>query len=125
MVKKTGVERRIWIRAKRVLSIQVRLVKTKRKNIDRSWHLTTTYDVSLGGISFYSDREYCIGETLEVHVIMSGILDIFKGLVQVVRVDRKVSGSHYLVAVKLLNPKVKPLFQATSSPVKNLSAKKK
>ena len=99
---KIGIERRVWIRAKRVLSVQVRLVKSKRKNFDRSWHTTTTCDMSLGGIAFYSDREYREGETLEVHVLMSGLLDIFKGLVKVVRVERKKTGAHYLVAVKLL-----------------------
>ena len=122
---KSGIERRVWIRAKRVLSIQVRLVKSKRKNFDPSWHLTTTYDMSLGGVAFYSDREYLIGETLEVHVIMSGILEIFKGLVEVVRVERKITGSHYLVAVKFQNPKIKPSFPYIPEPSKLTSSKSK
>ncbi len=118
-------DRRVWLRAKRVLSVQVRLVKSQRKNFDRSWHLTTTYDMSLGGIAFYSDREYRAGETLEVHVLMSGLLDIFKGLVQVVRVERKKGAAHYLVAVKLRNPKVKPRFEMTSQPPQKASSKRK
>ena len=122
---KKGIERRVWIRAKRVLSVQVRLVKSKRKNFDRSWHATTTYDMSLGGIAFYSDREYREGETLEVHVLMSGLLDIFKGLVKVVRVERKKTGSHYLVAVKLLTPKVRPIFQSASKLSQRAGSKKK
>ena len=119
---KGGIERRVWARAKRVLSVQVRLVKSKRKNFDSSWHLTTTYDMSLGGIAFYSDREYSTGEILEVHVIMSGVLEIFKGLVEVVRVQRKELASHYLVAVKLLDPKTKP---SSLRPAKRIHLKKK
>ena len=57
MVKQMTDERRFWVRAKRVLSIQYRLIKSRRKEIDRAWHLSTTQDMSYGGLSFYTDRK--------------------------------------------------------------------
>jgi hypothetical protein len=103
---KTSVkERRIHIRAKRVLSIEFRLVSPKRKNMDTQWHLSTTQDMSLGGIAFFSDVEYRVGDVLEVRVVMSGILDIFKGLVKIVRVEQRSAHSYFLVAVKFVTSK--------------------
>ena len=57
MVKQAIDERRIWVRAKRVLSIEYRLVKTRRKNAGQIWYLSTTNDMSYGGLSFYSEKE--------------------------------------------------------------------
>lgn len=102
MVKQAVEERRHTIRAKQILSIQFRLVKRSRKNIDKSWGLSTTQDVSLEGISFYTDREFCINDILEIHVIMSGFLDVYKGYGKVVRMERKKSGVCYLVAVQCI-----------------------
>lgn len=101
MVKQNVNERRAWIRAKHVLSIQFRLIKSKRKSADKSWHLSTTQDMSAGGLSFITDVEYTIDDLLEVHVVMSGMIDIFKGYGKVVRVERKKTASYTVVAVKL------------------------
>lgn len=98
-------ERRSAIRAKRVLSIQFRLLQTSRKGATTEWHLSTTYDMSLGGIAFYTDQEFRTGDILEVEVVMSGILDIYKGLGRVVRVERKRGAAHYLTAIKLVSKK--------------------
>ena len=103
IVKPNYENRRRWVRAKRVLSMEVRLVKTKRPHPDRSWYLTTTQDMSLGGLSFYTDREYRIEETIELRVIMSGVLDIFKGLAEIVRIEKKETGVHSLVAIKFID----------------------
>ena len=108
MVKAHTSERRQWIRAKRVLSIEFRLIKTKRKDRDYSWHLSTTRDMSVGGVGFYSDIEYKVGDILEIHMVMSGILDIFRGIGKVVRVERKKTSAHYLIAVKLLDKELNP-----------------
>lgn len=102
MVKQMTQERRFWVRAKRVLSIQYRLVKSRRKNLDTSWHLSMTEDMSYGGLSFYTDQEYKKGEVLELHVVMSGILDIFNGFGKVVRAQRKATGSYFLTAVEFV-----------------------
>jgi len=105
MTKQTTEERRFWVRAKRVLSIQYRLVKSRRKSADKAWHLSTTQDMSYGGLSFYTDQEFKKEEVLELHVVMSGILDIFNGLGKVVRVERKATGSYFLTAVKFVEQK--------------------
>jgi hypothetical protein len=105
MMKQSIEERRFWVRAKRVLSIQYRLTKTRRKNADKAWHLSTTQDMSFGGLSFYTDQEFKKDEILELHVVMSGILDIFNGTGKVVRVERKETGSYFLTAVKFVEQK--------------------
>ena len=103
MVKQSSVEeRRQAVRAKRILSIQYRLAKSKSKDSDKSWHLSTTYDMSVLGLSFLSEVPYSVDDILELHVVMSGVLDIFKGSGKVVRVDRKESAAFYLIAVKFI-----------------------
>jgi hypothetical protein len=54
------------------------------------------------GLSFYTDREYVKGDILDIHVVMSGVLDVFKGCGEVVRVERKRSGACVLAAVKFI-----------------------
>ena len=103
MVKQSSVEeRRQAIRAKRILSIQFRLAKSKFKDSDKSWHLSTTYDMSVLGLSFLSEVPFYVDDMLELHVVMSGVLDIFKGYGKVVRVERKESAAYYLIAVKFI-----------------------
>lgn len=98
-------ERRASVRAKRVLSIQYRLVKTERKNADTDWHLSTTEDMSLDGIGFYTDILYRPGDILEIKIVMSGILDIYNGPGKVTRVDRQRALNHYFVAVSTRSSK--------------------
>lgn len=106
MVKKakTGIERRQYVRAKRVLSVEFKLKQTRRKAVDKATYLSTTEDMSIGGISFYSDQQYVTGDVLDVHVVMSGVLDIFQGPARVVRCEARKPGSLYLVAVKFIKP---------------------
>lgn len=103
---KASEERRESIRAKRVLSIYYRVYKSRRKIIDTTWKLSTTEDMSVGGLSYYADQELKEGDVIELQVIMSGILDIFKGYGKVVRVTKKKAGATYLVAIKLLSKNV-------------------
>ena len=107
MVKTSIDERRHAIRAKRILSIEFRLAKGIRKNADTSWYLSTTKDMSVGGVAFYTDVEYQVGDILETHVVMSGILDIFRGFCKVVRVYKTKGAAHYLIAVKLVDKSLK------------------
>lgn len=102
MVKQTGIEQRQWVRAKRILSVQHRLSHLQKKSGELPWRLSTTYDMSLGGLAFFSDIEYKTNDIIEIHVVMSGILDIFKGFGKVVRVQKKKTGAYFLVAVKFL-----------------------
>lgn len=117
MVKqKTGIERRQYTRAKRVLSVEFQLAKSQRKNADKSVHISTTEDMSLGGISFYSEQEYLEGDILDVRVVMSGVLDIFHGAAKVVRSIPRKSGSVHLVAVKFLKTATKKRSAKSFSP---------
>ena len=120
---KSGMERRNFPRAKRVLSIEYRLINPKRRGIDNTWHLSTTEDMSLGGIGFYSEYEFRAADVLEVRVVMSGVLDIFKGFVKVIRVDRKKTGSYFFVAAKFLQKAARPAksYSSRSNRLKKVS----
>ena len=107
MVKVDWSERRSFIRAKRILSIEYQLIKSARRKIDPAWHLSTTQDMSLGGLTFFTDVEFRPGDILEVRVVMSGVLDIFKGPCKVIRADRKKAGAYYLTAVQFINNHLK------------------
>ena len=82
------------------------MVKSRYKDGDTQWHLSTTHDMSLLGLAFLSDVPYAIDDALELHVVMSGILDIYKGYGKVVRVERKTTGAFYLIAVKFVDSRV-------------------
>ena len=120
MVKQIIDERRHSVRAKRILSIEFRLAKSLRKHVNTEWHLSTTQDMSLDGLAFYTDIEYKEGDTLELHVVMSGILDIFNGYGKIVRIEKKRSGTYYLVAVKFLNNKLNGRRAKSYQPAKRL-----
>ena len=122
MVKQSVAERRRWIRAKRILSIQFRLIKP---NLNNAWQLSTTQDMSVGGLSFYTDQEYHPNNILELKVVMSGVLDIFSGYAKVVRAERKRTGVYYLVAVKFVETKDKGRSAKSYIPGQKKSKKKK
>lgn len=102
MVKQSVEERRNGIRAKRVLSIQYRLSKTKTKNRDFAWYLSTTQDMSISGLSFLSEKPFSSDDILELKVVMSGVLDIFSGTAKVVRCTRNPGAAYYFVGVKFI-----------------------
>jgi hypothetical protein len=108
MVKQIIKERRSWPRAKRILSIEYRLFKSRRRQADRSWHLSTTDNVSAEGLAFYSDHEYSTGDILDLRVVMSGVLDIFNGRGEVIRADQKRTGACFFVAVRFIGQATYP-----------------
>ena len=108
MVKQSMNEKRQALRAKRILSIQYRIVKTKVRKADKRWHLSTTHDMSFLGLAFFSDIPLHIDDIIELNVVMSGILDIFKGYGKVVRVEKKITGAFFLVAIKFVDYKKIP-----------------
>jgi len=117
MVKQAFEDRRNAVRAQRILSIQYRVVKTKTRNADKHWHLSTTHDMSATGLSFLSDMEYRMDDILEMHVVMSGVLDVFKGHGQVMRIDKKDTGSFCFVAVKFVKSPRASLPTRSQAPV--------
>ena len=100
-IQKSGQERRYCPRAKRIMSIEYRLVSTKRKSADKNWHLSITQDMSCNGLTFYAEQEFKKDELLEVQVIMSGILEIYKGKCRVVRAEKKNTGANYRPSLML------------------------
>ena len=108
MVKSMVKERRSYSRATRILSIEYRLYKSRRQHNDPNWHLSTTEDVSAAGLSFYSDYEYRPGDILDVRVVMSGLLEVFKGQCEVVRAEQKRLGACFLVALRFADQAAKP-----------------
>ena len=107
MVKESTEERRQWLRAKRVVNIEFRLIKRRGKNISGPWFLSTTEDMSIRGIAFYTNQEYQIGDILEIRVTMSGILEILKGYGKITRVEHRKTGAFFLMAIKMLGKDLK------------------
>ena len=97
-------DRRKFVRAKRVLSIQHRLVKRRGKSIKDTWHLSVTENMSVSGLLFSSNVEYQKDDIIELEVVMSGVLSVFKGLAKVIRVERRRYGTSTAVATKFLAP---------------------
>lgn len=105
------VERRKHVRAKRILSIHHRLHKRKGKfqNDTWHWHLSNTHNMSVGGLLFFSDVPYLVGDVIELEVVMSGVLNVFKGFGKVLRVEQKnPRAAYYSIAVKfVMTPAIK------------------
>ena len=104
--KKRTTERRQAVRAKRILSIQYRLVKSRSRGGDTRWYLSTTHDMSSRGLAFLSDIPYKAGDILELNTVMSGVIDVIKGYGRVVRVEEKKRAAVYLIAVKFIEPSI-------------------
>ena len=123
MIKNSIDERRRAIRAPRILSIRHRLHKRKGQVVDYPWYVSITENMSVSGILFNSAAPYFVGDTIELEVVLSGVLDIFKGYAKVVRVQKKDSGVIYAVAVTLIDLKNNgPRFKSISR--QNISVKK-
>jgi hypothetical protein len=95
-------ERRECIRAKRIVTVRYRSVKHKGKSVNSRWQMSVTQDMSLTGLLFVSAMDFKKDDVIELEVVMSGMLEIFKGFGQVVR-SAKQSGGHYSVAVKYID----------------------
>lgn len=122
MPKKSSEDKRQYVRARRVLAISFRLKKSTRKNVDTAWHLSTTDNMSAGGVGFYTDVDYRKGDTLEIAITMSGVLDIYSGLARVVRTEQKRNAPHKYIALKLAEQPVKrKSTKSQASPVKKKS----
>ena len=101
-------ERRDCIRAKRIVTVRHRLAKHKGRPVKGHWQMSVTEDMSLSGLLFVSAIAYEKDDTVELEVVMSGLLDIFKGYGQVVRFTRE-KGGHYYIAVKYIDLKISSL----------------
>ena len=100
-------DRRSALRAPRILNIRHRLRKRRGKTVDSPWYVSMTENMSGSGILFRSSVAYLIGDTVELEVIFSGVLDIFRGFARVVRVDKDKARRGYPIAVTLIDLKKK------------------
>jgi len=97
-----GTERRRHERVNRALALQFRIKKSKQKGADTdNWHLSLTIDMSAGGIAFESPFALMIGDRLELHVVVSGVVEVVKAEGKVVRIEEVRPGELYTVAVEL------------------------
>ena len=105
---KTVAERRNGERVNRVVAVRHRLIKRSGllKN-PSAWSLSTTRNMSHGGLLFLSSAPYRKGDILEIQVVMCGIIDVFSGQVQVVRIT-EVGNTSFDIAVKNLFLKSPP-----------------
>ena len=99
-------ERRDSVRAKRIITVRHRLVKHAGRKVSSPWQMSVTEDMSLSGLLFVSAIPYEKGDLVEVEVVMSGILDIFNGYGEVVRLSHS-KGKHYYIAIKYVDLKHK------------------
>ncbi len=106
-------EKRDSIRAKRIVTVRHRLYKQKGKKVTSPWQVSMTENMSFTGLLFVSAIAYNVGDIVEIEVVMSGLLDIFKGYGQVVR-QQKHRGDFFYVAVKYVDLK-KPAAQKSLS----------
>ncbi len=86
VIEDSVIERRNGERADRVVAISHRLYKQGSRHDLSDWSLSTTKNMSHSGLLFLSDVPYRMGDVLELHVVMSGIIDIFVGYARVMRV---------------------------------------
>ncbi len=125
MVKQVLEERRQFVRAKRILSVRHRLHLRKGRQMHEFWYLSTTEDMSVNGLLFTSAMPYQKSDVIELEIVMSGVLDIFRGFGKVVRVLKKESGAFYNVAVQYVDLKGRPAFNEHGSRRKNLVSARK
>ena len=100
-------DRRRALRAPRILNIRHRLHQRKGKTVDAPWYVSMTENMSVNGILFHSAAPYVVGHIIELEVIFSGVLNIFRGYGKVVRTQKKKSGPVYFIAVTLIDLKKK------------------
>jgi hypothetical protein len=114
-------ERRDSIRAKRIVTVRHRLSKHNGRYVNGKWQMSVTEDMSLSGLLFVSAIAYEKDDLVELEVVMSGLLNIFKGYGQVIRLTRQKGGFYY-VAVKYVDFK-KPLMKAKTRSAKSMLKK--
>jgi hypothetical protein len=99
-------ERRSMVRADRIVAVKHRLIERNSKLLPGAWSLSTTRNMSASGLLFLSDTSYKKGDTLEMSVVISGVIDIVKGNARVVRVVENGDTS-FDVAVQYISKPVR------------------
>ncbi len=113
-------ERRDSVRAKRIVTVRHRLVKHRGRKVTSPWQISVTENMSLSGLLFVSPMAYQVGDWVEVEVVMSGVLDIFKGYGEIVRLVHHKAG-YYHVAIKYVDLKRRSKIRSAKSLLKNPS----
>lgn len=101
-----AVERRDGVRANRVIAVSHRLVRRGKRAVNSVWSLSTTRNMSVSGLLFMSPVAYKAGDLLELEVVMSGMIEVYCGPAQVVRVVES-SAASFDIAVKYVELKAR------------------
>jgi hypothetical protein len=104
MINANFHDRRDSVRVKRIVTVRHRLFKRNGKKCEDIWQLSTTEDMSYSGLRFSSVLPYRIGDVVELQVVMSGVLYLFNGYAEVVRVIKE-KGDTFHVAVRYVDLK--------------------
>ena len=100
-------DRRSARRAPRILNIRHRLHKRKGKTVNSPLYVSMTENMSVNGILFKSAAPYFVDDIIELEVVLSGALNIFRGFARIVRVDKNKAAGGYMIAVTLIDLKKK------------------
>jgi hypothetical protein len=107
-------DRRDSIRAARIVTVKHRRVQHKGQKVEGTWQVSMTENMSVSGLLFVSAFVYEQDDLVELEVVMSGMVDLFKGYGQVIRsIHHK--GGHYHVAVKYVDLKAMPKSKTRSA----------
>ena len=100
-------DRRDSIRAVRIVTVKHRRVQHNGHQVDGTWQVSMTENMSVSGLLFVSAFIYEKDDLIELEVVMSGMVDLFKGYGRVIRSTHH-KGDHYHVAVKYVDLKEMP-----------------
>jgi hypothetical protein len=100
-------ERRQGLRADRVIALQHRLVKRGGRKAEAVWSLSTTRNMSYSGLLFMSAQPYKEGDVIELEIVLAGMIDIYNGLAEVVRV-RSIESDQYDIGARYIHVKFQP-----------------
>lgn len=120
-------ERRNFSRAKRVMTIEYRLASDEKNH--SAWHISSTKDMSVSGLTFISVIPLKNNDRLDVRVAMSGLIDIFNGQAKVVRVEQRKNSTTCFIAIQFIDSTLKKRlaksYQSTvKKPIKKRNAKR-
>lgn len=96
-------ENRKSIRAERSFDIRHRLSKQNRQRVIEPWIMSKTKDISSSGICFASPVLYQKDDILDIEVMTAGIIEVYKGLAKVVRIQEQ--WGHYYTALMFIEKK--------------------
>ncbi len=104
-IEDPAAERRNGERVNRIFAVRHRLVRRPGSRSISDWSLSSTRNMSHSGLLFLSATSYRRGDVLELQVVMSGVIDVYNGRAEVMRV-KEISAAAFDVGVKYIPAKL-------------------